>query len=252
MNKLLEKDNPRVDEKYEEKVTKKKRITNEYIDEQERQLDHFSKGINIYKLLLICYVGSFVGVIIEMIWWYLKTNRIESRAGLVYGPFNLLYGAGTVIMTVCLYVYRNKAWWKSLLWGTFIGTVFEYLCAVFQEHFLGTQSWDYSRKPLNIDGKVCLLYSVFWGILGLVWIKVVYPRLSAMFLKIPKKKGKIITWIVCIFFIFNIIVTMISTYRWTRRNEGEKADGVFWEFVDERFTDERMKKIFPNMKPVKK
>lgn len=64
---------------------------NAAIDLSESRADHFAKGINIYKLLLICFTGSFVGVVIELIWCLITHGYLESRSGLVYGPFNLLY-----------------------------------------------------------------------------------------------------------------------------------------------------------------
>ena len=69
---------------------------NAFIDLEEANSSHFARGLNIYKLLLILYIGSFAGVVVELGWCLLKHGYIESRAGLVYGPFNLLYGVGAV------------------------------------------------------------------------------------------------------------------------------------------------------------
>ena len=88
---------------------------NATIDYTESSSEHFAKGLNLYKLLLICFVGSFVGVVIEMLWCLITNGYIESRSGLVYGPFNLLYGIGAVALTVCLYKFRNRGAWISFL-----------------------------------------------------------------------------------------------------------------------------------------
>lgn len=148
------------------------------IDLEERRTDHFAQGINIYKILLVCIVGSFAGVIIEMMWAYARYGVIESRRGLVYGPFNLLYGAGAVFLTLTLYKYRNKGRIWSFLGGFIVGSVLEYACSWGQEMLLGSRSWDYSNIPLNLNGRICFTYSVFWGILGIVWIKDLYPRMA--------------------------------------------------------------------------
>lgn len=148
------------------------------IDLEERRTDHFAQGINIYKILLVCIVGSFAGVIIEMMWAYARYGIIESRRGLVYGPFNLLYGAGAVFLTLTLYKYRNKGRIWSFLGGFIVGSVLEYACSWGQEMLLGSRSWDYSNIPLNLNGRICFTYSVFWGILGIVWIKDLYPRMA--------------------------------------------------------------------------
>ena len=87
-----------------EKQRKKRRFVptapaNTTIDLRERESSHFAKGMNWYKLFLVCFIGSFAGVVIELLWCLLRNGYLESRSGLVYGPFNLLYGAGAVALT---------------------------------------------------------------------------------------------------------------------------------------------------------
>ena len=139
---------------------------NAVIDLEEEREDHFARGLNLYKLLLILYIGSFAGVMVELIWCFLRHGYLESRAGLVYGPFNLLYGVGAVVLTVFLYRYRNRGRWLSFLVGMAVGSAVEYACSFAQEIFLGSRSWDYSDMPFNLNGRICLLYSVFWGLWG--------------------------------------------------------------------------------------
>ena len=220
---------------------------NAEIDLKEQTTHHFAQGNNLYKLLLVCFVGSFAGVVSELIWCLIKNGYLESRSGLVYGPFNLLYGAGAVVLTMALYKYRNRGKWLSFLGGFLVGSVLEYLCSWGQELILGTRSWDYTGVPFNLNGRICLLYSLFWGVLGVVWIKDLYPRMSKWILKVPNNLGKALTVAFTVFFAVNIAVTCVSVYRWTDRVAGNEADSPFWEFVDERFPDERMEKIFANM-----
>ena len=217
------------------------------IDLEERRQNHFARGINLYKILLVCIVGSFAGVVIEMMWAYARYGLIESRRGLVYGPFNLLYGAGAVFLTLALYKYRNKGRIWSFLGGFVVGSALEYACSWAQETLLGSRSWDYSQIPLNLNGRICFTYSVFWGILGIVWIKDLYPRMAKWILRIPNKVGKPLTWALTAFMIFNCIVSCITVARWAERRQGVSASNSFWEFVDERFPNERMERIFANM-----
>ncbi len=220
---------------------------NAAIDLAEKRMNHFAKGLNIYKILLICVVGSFAGVVVEMLWAFARYGIIESRRGLVYGPFNLLYGAGAVCLTLALYKYRNRGRMWSFCGGFVVGSILEYVCSWGQEMLLGSRSWDYSALPLNLNGRICFTYSVFWGILGIVWIKDLYPRMAKWILKISNKVGRPLTWALTVFMIVNIIVSCVAVGRWSQRVEGEPASGSFWEFVDERFPDERMERIFANM-----
>ncbi|MDD6800763.1 MAG: putative ABC transporter permease [Firmicutes bacterium] len=220
---------------------------NATIDYRENSSEHFAKGLNIYKLLLICFVGSFAGVVIEILWCLITNGYIESRSGLVYGPFNLLYGFGAAALTVCLYKFRNRGAWISFLGGMIVGSVVEYICSWGQELLFGSRSWDYSHLPFNINGRICLLYSVFWGLLGVLWIKNIYPRMAKLILKIPNRIGKIITWVLVVFFVFNAFVSGVSIFRWSQRLEGVAPSNSFWEFIDRRFPDERMEKVYANM-----
>lgn len=220
---------------------------NATIDYRESSSEYFAKGLNIYKLLLICFVGSFAGVAVEILWCLITNGYIESRSGLVYGPFNLLYGVGAVALTVCLYKFRNRGTWISFLGGMIVGSVVEYICSRGQELIFGSRSWDYSNMPFNINGRICLLYSVFWGLLGVLWIKNIYPRMATCILKIPNRVGKIVTWVLTAFFVFNALMSCVAMYRWSQRADGVPPSGPFWEFIDERFPNERMEKVYANM-----
>ncbi len=220
---------------------------NSLIDLEESRTKHFAQGLSIYKLMLICFIGSFVGVIIEMLWCLITRGYIESRAGLVYGPFNLVYGFGAVALSVALYKYRNKGKWLSFVGGFLAGSVVEYICSWWQEVFIGSRSWDYSHMPFNINGRICLLYSIFWGILGVVWIKILYPWTAKLILKIPNRIGKGVTWLLAGFMIVNTALTLTALTRWSERIEMVEPSNAFWEFVDTHFPDERMEHIFANM-----
>lgn len=220
---------------------------NAAIDLSERNSEHFARGLNLYKLLLICFVGSFAGVVIETLWCLITNGYLESRSGLVYGPFNLLYGVGAVALTACLYWFRNRGAWISFLGGMIVGSVVEYLCSWGQELVFGSRSWDYSQMPFNINGRICLLYSVFWGMLGVLWIKNIYPRMAKWILKIPNHIGKIATWLLVVFFVFNALMSGIAMFRWSQRTESAAPSNAFWEWVDERFPNERMERIYANM-----
>ncbi|MGN1347117.1 MAG: putative ABC transporter permease, partial [Eubacteriales bacterium] len=220
---------------------------NSVIDLTEQKTHHFTQGLNGYKLLWICYIGSFAGVVVESLWCILQNGHLESRAGLVYGPFNLLYGAGAVALTAALYRFRNHGRWLSFLGGMTVGSAVEYLCSLGQEMLFGSRSWDYSNMPFNLNGRICLLYSAFWGALGVLWVKNIYPRMANWILKLPEKQGKILTWALAAFFVFNAAVSLVAVYRWSGRLSGAAAANAFWRLIDTRFPDTRMERIFANM-----
>ncbi len=207
----------------------------------------FAKGNNFYKLFWIFLIGCIVGVIIEVIWCFARYGRIESRQGLVYGPFNLVYGVGALIMTLAMSPLRKKNPVWIILAGALIGGIFEYLCSYIQEYFTGTISWDYTGHYFNLNGRVSLLYSLFWGILALFWCKLACPKLSLLIEKIPNKIGIILTWVLFAFMILNTVVSATAVYRMHERKKNVPPKNSVEVFFDNRFDDERMGRIYPNM-----
>ena len=218
--------------------------TNAHIDMLEKRNRHFAQGMTIWKLMLLLFIGSLFGVIMEEIWCVIVHGRIESRAGLLYGPFNLLYGVGAVILSALLYNVRNLSKLYSFLGGFVGGSVVEFSCSWLQEKFFGATSWDYSHLPFNIQGRVCLLYSIFWGLLGVLWIKDIYPRVSAMILKIPNSVGKPLTVALVVFLALDGLITSVAALRWKTRVEGLPPQTAIARFCDVHYTDERMEKTF--------
>ena len=238
-------------EQYDRRKKKKVRIlppapTNAQIDYREKQEAHFAQGMTFYKLFWVFFIGCFAGVVLETIYCLIQRGHYESRVGLIYGPFNLVYGIGALCLSGALYRFRNRGRVFSFVGGFVVGSVVEYACSWFQEVCFGSTSWDYSNMPYNLNGRICLLYSIFWGILGIFWIKDIYPRMAKWILKIPNKVGKPLTWVLLVFMVFNSVMTLFTSLRWTARREGIEPRNAFEAYLDEHYPDERMQKIFAN------
>lgn len=207
----------------------------------------FATGLNFYKLFWVFFIGCFVGVVVEMLYCLAINGMIESRKGLIYGLFNPVYGFGAVLITVALYYFRKKNSIWIFIGGTVIGGTFEYLASYFQEKVFGTVSWDYSSAPFNINGRICLLYSIFWGILAIFWLKYIYPGMSKLIEMIPNKAGKILTWVLVVFMILNMAISSVAVNRMNKRHNGIAAKNSVEKFIDKHYDDKFMKKIYPNM-----
>ena len=208
---------------------------------------NFYSNINFNELFWIFLIGCFCGVVIETIWCILKNKRIESRRGLIYGPFNLVYGFGAIVMTFSLSWLDGKRDLYVFLMGAFIGGIYEYVCSIVQEKLLKTTSWDYKDFPLNLNGRINLLYCFFWGILALLWVKDLYPRICGLIRKIPEQYEYILTVSTLIFMVYNSFISACAVYRMSMRLRGVLPSNRFWKYVDKCYPDERMKRIYPNM-----
>lgn len=212
--------------------------------------EKFADGLCWDKLVWIFLICCVVGFIVETIWCVIRHGYIESRKSLVYGPLSVAYGMGGVILTLALYKFKNARLGKIFFVSFAVGTVTEYICSLGQEIVFGSVAWDYSNVPLNINGRVCLLYSLFWGVLGIVWIRLIYPHMSVLIEKIPTKIGTILTWAFIIFFIFDSFISATAALRMDARQEGVAPSNHFEIFLDNHFDDERMHKIYANSKDV--
>lgn len=207
--------------------------------------DCFAAGCGFYKLFWLFFIGCILGDLVETVFCRITMGWWMSRSSLVWGPFSIVWGLAMAIATALLYKDRDKSDSHLFIFGTLLGGAYEYICSVFTEIVFGKVFWDYSGMAFNLGGRVNLLYCFFWGIAAVLWIKVVYPRLSALIEKIPVKPGYIISWILIVFMAVNMIVSSMALIRSDARANGDVADSQWEKVIDERFDDERMNKIYP-------
>lgn len=208
---------------------------------------NFYKTLSFSKIFCIFFIGCFLGVVLETVWCILKNKRYESRTGLIYGPFNLVYGIGAVVMTFGLSWLAGQRVSYIFISGTVIGGIYEYLCSLVQEMLFGSVSWDYKKFPLNLHGRINLLYCFFWGFLALLWVEDIYPGLVYLIGLIPKKVETVLLPCCVVFMAANTVMSACVVYRMKKRMKNCTAVNRFWKYIDERYPDERVKKIYPNM-----
>ena len=211
----------------------------------------FAQGCSPTKLIWIFFIAALLGDIIETLFCRATMGIWMSRSSLIYGPFSIVWGLGAVMFTALLYQYKDKSEGYLFLAGTIVGGVYEYVCSVFTELVFGTVFWDYSHIPFNLAGRINLLYCFFWGIAAAVWMKVLYPRLSRLIERIPMKAGKVLTWVIVVFMVFNMAISALALGRYQQRQSAPDAPtNGFTEFLDHYYPDQRIHQVYPNMKQV--
>lgn len=226
-------------------------ISNVFMDNSEKKgvkAESFAQGCGFYKLVSLFFIGALLGDVTETVFCYITTGRLMSRSSVVYGPFSIVWGLGIAVATAILHRYRNKSDRYIFMFGTILGGAYEYICSVFTEVVFGTVFWDYSRLPFNLGGRINLLFCFFWGIAAVIWLKVLYPRVSCLIEKLPLKFGKITSWLLVIFMVIDIIISSCALVRYTQRAIGKEASNVIEKVLDQRFQNSRIEKIYPNAK----
>ena len=157
--------------------------------------------IEFYFFVFI--IMSICGWIMELIYSSITLHRLNIP-GFLYGPWCPIYGTGAVIiMAFC----DDKNIFKKIGKIFVLTTILEYIVSVLLELIVGIKWWNYSNEFLNINGRVCLLYSVYWTVIGLIILKSIKPWFKKMYNKIKSKKTK--TFINATMLI--IVIDMISS-----------------------------------------
>jgi uncharacterized membrane protein len=224
------------------------------IDNQNEILNKrlFAEGIGLDKLIWLFFICSVGGDFIETIYCKLVLNEWMSRSSVIYGPFSIVWGLGGVLLTLLIKLIRNKSLIYIFGIGFVLGGVYEYLCSLFTEVFFGTVFWDYSFMYFNLEGRINLLFCVFWGIIAIIWVRVLYPLISNIIERIPYSLGKVITYIGVIFMIINIILSVIVMERYIDRQNNEEAENAIERYIDREYDDEYIEWLWPDMIIVKK
>lgn len=237
-NRIYERINKRIEDAYPEKI---------FIEKEKENPEIFAYGLCFSKVFLLFFIGSFLGDITETIYCRVAGGVWMSRSSLVWGPFSIVWGLGIAMATVLLYRYKNKSDTFLFIVGSLLGGLYEYVCSVFTEIAFGKVFWEYSHMPFNLGGRINLLYCFFWGIAAVVWMKYLYPRFSDWIERIPKKVGKVATVLLVLFMSANMIVSSMALVRSTEREHDIVAESGWQKVMDNRFPDERLSKIYPNM-----
>ena len=115
-----------------------------------------------------------MGWVIEVIYRSV-TQRKFINAGFLYGPFISIYGIGAAI--VILLQYLLGSWHivpRIIIFGLAL-TVLEYLIGYFSEKIFKLTLWDYSENRFNLQGRVCLPFSIFWTIIAAAFAILIHP-----------------------------------------------------------------------------
>lgn len=247
-------------------------IKNTIKEKEELVNDKKTKGIfgfSIWRILGYFVIYSILGYIIETIFGAVTKGIIESRKSFLYGPFCGIYGIGAIIMILGLQAFKKNN--NTLFWGGFfIGSVVEYVVSLIGELIFHVIWWDYSDMPLNLNGRVCVFFSIFWGLLGIYLVSYVNPKIDKLInfikIKISNKALKILEIAVVIFLLFDCMITgyalKVFFIRMVKENnidigDREKIEQVYEEiyndenvsnFIYKHFGNEKMIKTFPNLK----
>lgn len=127
----------------------------------------------LLNLVTYFIIYSFFGWVLESIFKTVNARKFVN-SGFLFGPFCPIYGFGAIIMYLFLRDTSSNIVLTFCL-GFVALSIWEYAVGTLLEKAFNTKYWDYSERKFNLSGRVCLENSIFWGILGVVFINIMHP-----------------------------------------------------------------------------
>jgi uncharacterized membrane protein len=133
----------------------------------------------IYRILWYFAVYSVLGWCVEVVYCTVKTGKVANR-GFLNGPVCPVYGFG--MLAICRVVdllplerMGQIRFIPLFLAGMVLASLVELIAGWSLFHLFHTRWWDYSDRPFNIGGYVCLQMSLLWGTGTLIMIDFIHP-----------------------------------------------------------------------------
>ena len=199
-----------------------------------------------YKLFYIFVISSVCGYFIELIWTFVTRGIFVNHSAVAIGPFNFAYGICGIVLTLLLYRFKDESYLKIFILSFIGGSILEYIMSWGMELVLGFTAWDYSDKFLNINGRICLSFSIFWGLLGILWIKILYPPIEKLLERISPNIYKTVAICLFIFIILDILLTISCVNRARAADQGIPPNNSYESFLDNTFNSKYLKNMFNN------
>ncbi len=217
------------------------------------------KKFDISKLIIYFAFYSFLGFCFESIFGIFSKGVLESRQSFLFGPFCAIYGIGSILMIYFLTPFKNNNF--ILFFGScIIGAISEFAMSYICEIYFHFKWWDYSTNMLNIDGRTCLFFAVIWGILGLLLIKYVNPKVDYLINKIkyktPKKVFNFAIFGLTLFLFIDIVLSNFAlkyfyakiSIDYNLPNSNYTTEKISYLSNYELLSEENLLKVYPNLR----
>lgn len=208
---------------------------------------------NIFVLMALFLVYSFVGWVMETCYCWICTKKFVNR-GFLIGPVVPIYGTGGVLVYVLLKRYLDMPLVLFIM-SIIICSLLEYFTSYYMEKLFKTRWWDYSNRKFNINGRVCLFNMICFGILSLVIMYGVNPFLLDIIHKIDPMVLKTVVSILMTIFLIDLGISTKIIYNFKGISKNVLTDAT--EEVNKKVKEvilskgvllRRIAKSYPNFK----
>ncbi|MEG0215583.1 MAG: putative ABC transporter permease [Hungatella sp.] len=180
--------------------------------------------MSIYHMINWFFMFSFLGYLLECIVLTYENRMPIFNRGFVHGPFCIIYGFGALGAYLLLRPLADQP--LKLYFATMaMATTMEVVTATLMIRLFGSFWWDYSRKPFNYKGMICLESSLAWGFLGIFFFRFLNGFVHQITARVPRHYEKGLAMCLVILYLVDFIYTVREQLRESLEGDGESVIG---------------------------
>ena len=160
--------------------------------------------MGIYHIVIWFFLCSLLGYLLECVVLSAEHKIPVLNRGFGHGPFCIIYGFGALGASILLKPVSDS-YVELYLASMIMATLMELFTASVMIHLFGSFWWDYSEKPFNYKGIICLESSLAWGLLGLFFFNYLDGWVRTAVGYIPGRIGKVLAVLLTLFYVFDFI-----------------------------------------------
>lgn len=203
-------------------------------------------------LFLLFIVYSITGWIIEVIATYPDTKCFVNR-GFLIGPYCPIYGNCAIAMIFLLHNVTNPI--LLFVLSILICSVGEYVTSYTMEKIFHARWWDYSKNKFNLNGRICLVNSLAFGVLGFLLIKFVNPFVVELITKLSPIMINVLFYTMLTLFIIDNVISFKVIFKiknmsikYVHLDNTKEITEKVKKILSDNILAKRVFKAFPNIK----
>ncbi|MBR3552297.1 MAG: hypothetical protein IKN72_02805 [Clostridia bacterium] len=146
---------------------------------------------------------SAAGWLVECIYRSIGERRLINT-GFLTGPMCPIYGTAALFLTVLLYNnFRDRPLLIFLL-GMVLCDVVEFVTSWLMEKLFHARWWDYTYEFLNIQGRICIKHTLYWGIISIAFVMVLHPAVDSLLHRLPARYYGVVVAVIMAVFLLDV------------------------------------------------
>ena len=207
----------------------------EYLEKIKRDYENTYPDFEISKIVLFFFFFSIIGWLWEVFYFIVIKGQLVNR-GFLRGPWLPIYGFGCALLILFTKSKKLRKLLNSPMWTFIFITIFctalEYITSYVIEKHTGVRYWDYSKLFMNINGRVCLKNSIFFGIGGSLCIYIIGPAFSKHIEIIPKRIRYLLVTILVITISLDFAYSIINLHTGEGITEVREAFEGYLKYIN--------------------